>query len=130
MTSPSQSSSSHFSPSRMASMASLVERSRSVSSIRSSILPPRFLAYSQLNSAVRAPPMWRKPVGEGAKRVTMGVFILERRSHSGRRGFGPCTRHGDECHGIIANGSYRQASHVGIVAPIERLDPCESFVYG
>src|SRR6266849_6685428 len=74
--------------------------------------------------------MWRKPVGEGAKRVTMGVFILERRSHSGRRGFGPCTRHGDECHGIIANGSYRQASHVGIVAPIERLDPCESFVYG
>src|SRR6266849_2768676 len=114
MTSPSQSSSSHFSPSRMASMASLVERSRSVSSIRSSILPPRFLAYSQLNSAVRAPPMWRKPVGEGAKRVTTGVlFILERRSHLGRFGLGPCTRHGDACHGIIVNGRYRQASDVG-----------------
>src|SRR6266850_1964544 len=70
MTSPSQSSPSHFSPSRIAAMAGSVDRSRSVSSIRSSILPPRFLAYSQLNSAVRAPPMWRKPVGEGAKRVT------------------------------------------------------------
>jgi hypothetical protein len=33
-------------------------------------LPPWWRAYSQLNSAVRAPPMWRKPVGEGAKRVT------------------------------------------------------------
>src|SRR5262249_14779305 len=32
-------------------------------------------ANSQLNSAVRAPPMWRKPVGEGAKRVT--IVILE-----------------------------------------------------
>jgi hypothetical protein len=32
---------SHFSPSRMASIAASVERSRSVSSIRSSILPPR-----------------------------------------------------------------------------------------
>jgi hypothetical protein len=28
-----------------------------------------------LNSAVRAPPIWRKPVGEGAKRVTTGSVI-------------------------------------------------------
>jgi hypothetical protein len=28
-----------------------------------------------LNSAVRAPPIWRKPVGEGAKRVTTGAVI-------------------------------------------------------
>jgi hypothetical protein len=28
-----------------------------------------------LNKAVRAPPMWRKPVGEGAKRVIMGELI-------------------------------------------------------
>jgi hypothetical protein len=28
-----------------------------------------------LNNAVRAPPMWRNPVGEGAKRVTMGIEV-------------------------------------------------------
>jgi hypothetical protein len=28
-----------------------------------------------LNRAVRAPPIWRKPVGEGAKRVTTGAVI-------------------------------------------------------
>src|ERR1700704_2984886 len=78
MTSPTQSSPSHFRPSRIAAMAGSVERSRSVSSIRSSILPPRPRAYSQLNSAVRAPPIWRKPVGEGAKRVTMESVITGR----------------------------------------------------
>jgi hypothetical protein len=31
---------------------------------------PVWRAYNQLNSAVRAPPICRKPVGEGAKRVT------------------------------------------------------------
>jgi hypothetical protein len=51
-------------------MAGSVERSRSVSSMRRSIVPPCRRANSQLNRAVRAPPMWRKPVGEGAKRVT------------------------------------------------------------
>ena len=61
----------------IASIAAWVERSRSVSSIRSSILPPRPRAYSQLNSAVRAPPICRKPVGEGAKRVTIGSVISE-----------------------------------------------------
>src|SRR5271170_252455 len=61
---------SQRSPSRMASIAACVERSRSVSSMRNSILPARPRAYSQLNKAVRAPPICRKPVGEGAKRVT------------------------------------------------------------
>src|ERR1700681_1515392 len=76
MTSPSQSSPSHFRPSRIAAIAGSVDRSRSVSSIRSSILPPPFLAESQLYSAVRVPPIWRKPVGEGAKRVTTESVII------------------------------------------------------
>src|SRR3546814_4319352 len=58
-------------PSRIASIAASVERARSVSSIRSRNRPPWWRANSQLNSAVRAPPIWRKPVGEGAKRVTI-----------------------------------------------------------
>src|SRR5215831_1696373 len=66
----------------MASIASLVDRSRSVSSIRSSILPPCFFANSQLNSAVRAPPIWRKPVGEGANRVTTVSDILKVGEHA------------------------------------------------
>ena len=40
-----------------------------------STLPPRLRASSQLNSAVRAPPICRKPVGDGANRATMGVEI-------------------------------------------------------
>src|SRR5690606_27085292 len=68
----SQSSPSQSSPSMMASIAACVERARSVSSIRSSALPPWWRAKSQLNSAVRAPPICRKPVGEGAKRATTG----------------------------------------------------------
>src|SRR5258708_25752205 len=32
-------------------------------------VPPCLRAKSQLKSAVRAPPTWRKPVGDGAKRV-------------------------------------------------------------
>ena len=59
-------------PSRIASIAAWVERALSVSSIRSRNLPPWWRAKSQLNSAVRAPPICRKPVGEGAKRVTTG----------------------------------------------------------
>ena len=51
-------------------MAGSVERARSVSSMRRWNSPPWWRANSQLNSAVRAPPMCRKPVGEGAKRVT------------------------------------------------------------
>src|SRR5262245_36288364 len=62
----------------IALMAAAVERSRSVSSILSSILPPCRRANSQLNKAVRPPPMCRKPVGEGAKRVTIVEVILVR----------------------------------------------------
>src|SRR3954454_18660267 len=54
----------------MASTAASVERARSVSSIRNRKVPPWWRANSQLNKAVRAPPIWRNPVGEGAKRVT------------------------------------------------------------
>jgi hypothetical protein len=50
-------------------------------------LPPRFFAYSQLNSAVRAPPIWRKPVGEGAKRVTMVSVIWEQVADKEDRGW-------------------------------------------
>src|SRR4051794_11596138 len=42
--------------------------------MRSRNLPPRPRAYSQLNRAVRPPPMCRKPVGEGAKRVTISLM--------------------------------------------------------
>src|SRR5229473_2889584 len=62
----------------IAATASCVERRRSVSSMRSRKIPPSpcswwWRAKSQLNSAVRAPPMWRKPVGEGAKRTTTAM---------------------------------------------------------
>src|SRR5260221_5106682 len=36
---------------------------------RSTIAPPSWRASSQLNNAVRAPPMWSAPVGDGAKRT-------------------------------------------------------------
>ena len=55
----SQSSPSHRSPSRMAWMASSVDRSASVSSIRRAKVLPCLRAKSQLQSAVRAPPMFR-----------------------------------------------------------------------
>src|SRR4051812_14747630 len=45
------------------------ERSRSVSSMRSTNTPPDRRANSQLNNAVRAPPTCRYPVGDGAKRT-------------------------------------------------------------
>src|SRR5262245_47199896 len=34
-------------------------------------------AKSQLKSAVRAPPMWRKPVGDGAKRTRTAELIFQ-----------------------------------------------------
>ena len=43
-------------------------RASSVSSIRSTNVPPLWRASAQLNSAVRAPPTWKKPVGDGAMR--------------------------------------------------------------
>src|ERR1700722_14216876 len=64
---------SHVMPSKIACTASGVERSRSVSSIRSRNVPPVWRAYSQLKSAVRAVPMCIIPGGEGAIRVTTGT---------------------------------------------------------
>jgi len=57
----------------MASTDSCVERWRSVSSMRRMKVPPRRRAKSQLKSAVRAPPIWRWPVGLGAKRTRSGA---------------------------------------------------------
>src|SRR5881397_3110067 len=48
---------------------SCVLRDWSVSSMRSTNTPFCLRAQSQLKSAVRAPPMCRYPVGEGAKRT-------------------------------------------------------------
>src|SRR5208337_64403 len=66
----------HRKPSRMPLTASSTCRSWSVSSIRSRNWPPKCRASSQLNRAVRTPPMCRKPVGLGANRVrtVMGPF--------------------------------------------------------
>src|SRR6185437_14635153 len=60
---------SHCSPWRMPSTISGVERSRSVSSILRTSVPPSCRAKSQLNRAVRAPPTCKYPVGDGAKRT-------------------------------------------------------------
>src|SRR6267142_3062683 len=67
--SPPHESPSQSSPSMIAETAAGVDRVRSVSSMRSRKMPPWCRAKSQLKSAVRAPPMCRKPVGEGAKRT-------------------------------------------------------------
>ena len=65
----SQSSPSHRSPSTMPATMSHDDRSASVSSMRRTKVPPCRRANSQLKSAVRAPPMWRYPVGDGANRT-------------------------------------------------------------
>src|SRR5471032_2315673 len=46
-----------------------VLRATSVSSMRRTMAPPLWRAYSQLKMKVRALPICRKPVGEGAKRT-------------------------------------------------------------
>ncbi len=56
-------------------MFSGVERSRSVSSMRSTKVPPRPRARSQLYSAARAPPTCNAPVGEGANLTLMESAI-------------------------------------------------------
>src|SRR5438132_4994907 len=59
-----------------------VLRDWSVSSMRSTNAPLFFRAQSQLNNAVRAPPMCRYPVGEGAKRTrTSDIGVIQRRSN-------------------------------------------------
>ena len=47
-------------------------RASSVSSIRRMNVPPCCRTKSQLNSAARALPTWKYPVGEGAKRARGG----------------------------------------------------------
>ena len=44
-------------------------RAASVSSIRSTSVPPDCRATAQLNRADRAPPTWNMPVGDGANRT-------------------------------------------------------------
>ena len=56
-------------PSKMDCTLASVLRSTSVSSRRSTMVPPLWRAKSQLKMKVRALPTWRKPVGEGAKRT-------------------------------------------------------------
>lgn len=51
-----------------------------MSSIRKRKVPLWRRAKSQLNKAVRAPPMWRKPVGDGANLVTIFMWCLVRLS--------------------------------------------------
>jgi hypothetical protein len=53
----------HLRSETMESSDARVERAVSVSSTRRMNLPPSFRAYSQLNSAVRAPPTCRLPAG-------------------------------------------------------------------
>ena len=43
-------------------------RATSVSSMRSTSVPPKWRAKAQLNKAVRTFPMWSEPVGDGANR--------------------------------------------------------------
>src|SRR5215472_8686294 len=58
------------------SMCRVVERERSVSSMRRMKTPLWRRANAQLNRAVRAPPTWKEPVGLGAKR-TLTVSDME-----------------------------------------------------
>src|SRR5690606_4405076 len=46
--------------------------------MRRTNVPPVLRAHSQLKSAVRTPPMWRYPVGEGAKRTRTGPDMRRR----------------------------------------------------
>ena len=70
--SSSQPRSSQRRPSKMELSDASVLRSTSVSSMRRIIVPPLWRAYSQLKMNVRALPMCRNPVGDGAKR-TLGM---------------------------------------------------------
>src|SRR5437764_7279045 len=52
-------------------------RAVSVSSIRSTIVPPDCRANTQLNSTERALPTWNIPVGEGAKRTRTAEWAMD-----------------------------------------------------
>ena len=70
MTSSSQCKLSAFKSIRICSLNCRSQRSVSVSSIRSSHLPPKDLIWQKLASAVVSEPRCNSPVGEGAKRPT------------------------------------------------------------
>src|SRR3954468_24436910 len=110
-------------PSKMARVLSSVLRALSVSSMRRRNWPPNFRAYSQLNSAVRAPPTWRYPVGDGAKRRRglSELFIAESRMTSGsthdartrraeREGFEPSIR--VSAYAGLANRAHQPLGHL------------------
>ena len=65
----------------------LTTRGVSMSSTRSTVAPPAARASAQEASAVQAPPTWRSPVGEGAKRVRIiavpRAYRASRRSENG-----------------------------------------------
>src|ERR1700729_4152562 len=75
--SSSQPRSSQRNPSKMELSETSVFRPTSVSSMRRIIVPPLWRAYNQLKIKVLALPMWRYPVGDGAKRtLSMGTFRI------------------------------------------------------
>ena len=51
-----------------------------------------FLAYSQLNSAVLAPPTWSDPVGDGAKRTRTPPSAVPADAASEETSAAACTR--------------------------------------
>src|SRR5262245_37608291 len=76
----------------MPRVISSLERSTSVSSIRSTNTPLCFRANNQSNRAVRAPPTCRYPVGDGAKRtrtawllLTGSISVVPKRLHERHR---------------------------------------------
>ena len=79
---------SHFKPSNIFFVYSDLDRRKSVSSILIRNFPSIFCAYNQLNSAVRAVPMWNKPVGLGANLNRFSKLFLEK---TGPTGFEPAT---------------------------------------
>ena len=69
---------SQWRPSRMSCSNAAVLRATSVSSSRSTNVPPVWRANRKLNSAVRAVPMCSGPVGLGAIRTRMSAAIVSR----------------------------------------------------
>src|ERR1019366_8617560 len=96
-------SSSQLSVSRMAASLSGTYRPWSVSSMRSTKLPPVERAAGHAKRAVRTLPRWRNPVGEGANRVRMGATrrgSALREEEDGERG--PDQQDGDQDGGVEA----------------------------
>src|ERR671913_505639 len=98
---------------------SSVERSRSVSSIRSTNVPPFLRAKSQLKSAVRTPPTCSLPVGLDASShlVADAAFALEPedRGTLGTQQFPPDT--------LVCQGAFLVAVALGLLAMAGREAP-------